>query len=269
MSKKDYYEILGLTKDASDDDIKKAYRKLAMKYHPDRNPGAGQAEAEKNFKELNEANETLSDAGKRATYDRIGSHGDSAHTYTYSGDFEDLMSSVFGANNRSFEDIFTHRGNNQTHRATTHIINISLVDAYTGRSVKVDQNTNIQIPAGVRSGAKFYQGSRIYRVDVSPHPKFKRANDDLLVDIEITVIEAILGLEALLTHLDGVKLQFSIPAGIQPGQIIKLSGKGIKNPETDKTGDLLVRVSMSVPRVLTEAERLTLKSVNHRDSINI
>ncbi len=78
-----------------------------------------------------------------------------------------------------------------------------------------------------------------------------------------------LGVEAMLEHLDSVKLQFAIPAGIQPGQIIKLSGKGMQNPETDRMGDMLIRVSVSTPRVLTEADRLALKTINHRNSIDI
>jgi len=273
MSKRDYYEILGVAKDASEDDIKKAYRKLAMKYHPDRNPGDGAKETEEKFKEAKEAYEFLTDGQKRANYDNYGHSGTTSQTYRNDFDaqeFEQMFKDLFREQSfKNFADGGFARTQTNTNQPTTHIINISLKDAYTGRAVKIDATTTIQIPKGARSGSKFYSGSRIFRVDVSQHPKFKRSNDDLLIEIEISVIEAALGLDAVLTHLDDAKLQFSVPAGIQPGQVIKLAGKGMQNPETDKTGDLLIRVSMTVPRVLTEAERLALKTVNHRDSINI
>lgn len=273
MSKKrDYYEVLGVARDASEDDIKKAYRKLAMKYHPDRNIGEGAAEAEEKFKEVKEAYEKLSNEGTRYTYDRKADYpGDSDDYRAYdwnTEEFQDMFANIFGSR-AQYENFSKKTGGFSQTKTSTHIINILLNDAYTGRTVKIDANTNIQIPKGARSGTKFVNGSRIFRVDIAPHPKFKRSNDDLLVELEISVIEAILGLEAVLTHLDDVKLQFAIPAGIQPGQVIKLSGKGMKNPETDKQGDLLIRVSMTVPRVLSETERLALKTVNHRDSINI
>lgn len=268
MSKKDYYTILGLDKSASEDDIKKAYRRLAMKYHPDRNQGDKQKEAEEKFKEAKEAYETLSDSGKRASYDRYGHNagtyqGTQTHYEFNESDFKDIFEE-FARRSGGFDF-----GAGRTHRQNIHVINISLADAYKGRTVKVDSAININIPKGARSGSKFYYGDKIYRVDIAPHPKFKRANDDLLIDIEISVIEAMLGLEALLEHLDGAKLQFSIPAGIQAGQIIKLTGKGMENPETGRTGDLLIRISLNVPRILTEAERLALKTVTHRDSIDI
>lgn len=273
--KKDYYDILGVARDASEDDIKKAYRKLAMKYHPDRNPGEGAKEAEEKFKEAKEAYEMLSDEGKRYSYDRAADYpgdypGDSDSFGFDSKEFQDMMSKVFGERGEFYEFNRSTGGfNHRSSRATTHIINISLADAYKGRTVTIDKNTTIQIPKGARSGTKYVHGDRIFRVDITPHHKFKRSNDDLLVDINISVIEAILGMDAVLTHLDDVKLQFAVPAGIQPGQVIKLSGKGMKNPETDKFGDLLIRVNMSVPRVLSETERLALKTVNHRNSIDI
>jgi DnaJ-class molecular chaperone len=109
----------------------------------------------------------------------------------------------------------------------------------------------------------------MYQVNVQTHPKFKRANDDLLVDVEIDAFEAMLGLEAFLEHLDRTKLQFRIPAGIQQGQIVKLSNKGMNNPETDKVGDLLVRCSIVIPRNLTEEQKGVLKKMSRRESINI
>jgi molecular chaperone DnaJ len=125
------------------------------------------------------------------------------------------------------------------------------------------------VPKGVRSGTKFYVDGKFYRVDVQQHFKFKRSLDDLLVDIEISAIEAMLGIQASLEHLDEARLQFSIPPGIQPGQVVKLSGKGMKNPESDRYGDMLVRIAIRIPQNMSDSDKATLKNINHRDSINI
>lgn len=277
MSKRDYYEVLGLAKSATDEDIKKSYRKLASKYHPDKLTEAEKAAGEVKFKEAKEAYETLSDPEKRSAYD---SHGHSSsgnpfghgrtHTYhsgTFDEDFGDVFATIF--KNGGFEHVF-QQNNNRTQRSqTVHLISINLLDAYLGRTVKVDNTSTVNIPKGVRSGAKFYIDGKIYRVDISPHHKFKRANDDLLVDTSITAIEAILGVEMTVEHLDGAKFQFNIPNGIQHGQVIKLGGKGMKNPETDKYGDLLVRISVTIPKTISQEDRVALKGVAHRDSINI
>ena len=90
-----------------------------------------------------------------------------------------------------------------------------------------------------------------------------------MIEINITAVEAMLGVEATLEHLDGNKLQFNIPAGIQSGQIVKLSRMGIKNPEMDTYGDLLVRIGVTIPKNLQEADKAILRSLAHRDSITI
>lgn len=173
-------------------------------------------------------------------------------------DVEEMIRSMFG-------ESFGH----QQQRQQVHIINISLADAYVGKSIKISATATLNIPKGARHGSKFFSEGKLYRLDIQPHFKFKRANDDLLVDIEINAIEAILGTDAILEHLDSATLQFTIPPGIQHGQIVKLSGKGMKNPETDRTGDMLVRVSVTIPRTLTDVEKAALKTVSHRSSINI
>lgn len=269
MSKRDYYEVLGLAKDSSEDDIKKAYRKLAMKYHPDRNQESG---AEDKFKEAKEAYEILSDSEKRAAYDSYGhqdpaqnpfAHGRS-RTHSQTWTFEDL-----GDMQQVFEEIFKSQGGfSRTKPQPVSAINISLTDAYTGRTVNFDNKTII-IPKGIRSGTKLYVGGKFYQIDIRPDTKFKRSLDDLMIEINITAVEAMLGVEATLEHLDGNKLQFNIPAGIQSGQIVKLSKMGIKNPEMDTYGDLLVRIGVTIPKNLQEADKAILRSLAHRDSITI
>jgi len=266
MSRKDYYGILGLPKDASEDDIKKAYRKLAMKYHPDRNQGDDSKVAEEKFKEVKEAYEFLSDADKRAAYDRGASNPFQHNTYTQ-GDaeaFKDIFAQVFRERGFDFDNI-----NVRSASKPILSINISLADAYVGKHIRVDSSTVINIPAGIRSGTKLFANNKLYKVDVAKHPKFQRSNDDLLVDVEINAVEAMLGVNAILEHLDSAMLQFAIPAGIQPGQIIRLANKGMKNPEADVRGDLLVRINVKIPKGLSDTEKASLKSITHRDSINI
>jgi len=276
MSKRDYYDVLGLAKNASEDDIKKAYRKMASKYHPDKvTSEAEKASVEIKFKEAKEAYETLSDSEKRETYDQYGHSGDawaharshnSHHTHTEHrtwnfGDSGDI--------NHIFEELFKHHSGFNTHsQPQTIVINISLKDAYTGRIVKRD-DTTIVIPRGIRSGTKLYADGKMYRIDVIQDAKFKRSLDDLMVDITISAIEAILGMNAILEHLDGTRLQFGIPAGIQNGQIVKLANTGMKNPEINHVGDMLVRITIIIPKDLSENDKTLLKNLPRRESINI
>ncbi len=268
MSKRDYYEVLGLTKTASEEEIKKSYRVAAMKYHPDRNK---ESDAEEKFKEAKEAYETLSDPAKRKQYDQFGHvdpsqqrHSPFQQTWSFnSGNPEDILGDLL-RQHPQFGDIFGRRQQIQ-------VLHISLEDAYKGGSMAIPmtKGKTVTYPAGVRPGTSFYVDDKLYRIDIHPHSKFKRSNDDLLVDVEISAIEAMLGVEVLFEHLDNSKLQFIIKSGIQNGQVIRLNGKGMKNPEIDRCGDLMVRVSIRIPDNLSEAEKVTLKSFSHRSKINI
>lgn len=269
MNVKDYYKILGIEKTASESEIKQAYRRLAMKYHPDRNPG--DLTSESKFKEINEAYECLGDKEKRQNYDNgiangnpFANRGNNQHAFHQSFDFSEMFNNIFG------QTTFNFGPNGRASRQqSVNVLTISLEDAYLGKSIKIDSNTSINIPQGVRPGTRFFYNNSLYTIDIKPHNKFKRSNDDLLVDIEINAVEAILGAEAVLEHIDNVKLQFNIPAGIQQGQVIKLSGKGIKNPEIDRYGDLLVRVSIKIPTNLSEESKNLLKSFEHRTVVKI
>jgi len=266
MSKRDYYEILGVDKSADDAAIKKAYRKQASVLHPDKGGDTVK------FQELQEAYENLSDPQKREVYNMHG-HAAPQHTQhgTHAGSvdpnqFREMFSNMFGPGN-PFGDLF---GNAQAQQQRQrHIINMSLEDAYAGKQLRLPGGVSINLPAGVRSGTRFYHDNSIYEVQVQPHSKFKRANDDLLVDVEISAVEAMLGVDALLDHLDGSKLQFTIPAGIQGGQVVRLGSKGMKNPETDRVGDLMIRITITIPKNLTDDEKTLLKTMRHRKSFNI
>jgi DnaJ-class molecular chaperone len=272
-TKRDYYEVLGLAKNASGEEIKKAYRKLSMKFHPDRLAGQSQEDQDKgeaSFKEVKEAYEQLSNSETRASYDRFGhtaTHtGNGFRHSTYSGtneDLEEVLRSMFSRDS-PFGDIFGQQ-RSQPRRQ----ISISLEQAYIGVAFK-DSDINIQLPSGVRHGTKFVHNNIIYQVNVMRHSRFQRSNDDLLVDTEINAIEAMLGVDVILEHLDKQQLQFTIPAGIQNGQIVRLGGKGMKNPETDKMGDLLVRITITIPETLSDEQRAILRaSMGYRKSFNI
>lgn len=251
MAAKDYHAVLGVSRTASADEIKQAYRKLAMKYHPDRNQEPG---AEQKFKEIKEAYEFLSDPAKASH-----SFGDFAHQQSRSQDFKDFDELL-----RKFahQEFFNHA------REVVQVVKISLEDAYTGKRVSVSSGV-LSIPPGVRSGTKIYLNNRFYRIDVVPHTKFKRSENDLLVDTTISAIEAMLGIDASLDHLNGSSLQFKIPAGIQPGQIVRIAGKGMKCPESDKHGDILVRISVSIPKQLSDQDLDYIRRIKHNESINI
>lgn len=264
MNKRDYYEVLGLAKNAAESDIKASYRRLASKHHPDKVQDASEkTAAEIKFKEAKEAYETLIDPTKRAQYDQFGHSTPGAHNPTQE-DLAEIFKTFFTHGHNFNGDIF-----NQRPRHPTFIINISLVDAYIGRQVTIDSKVVINIPKGVRSGTKFFVDNKFYLVEIQPHFKFKRSNDDLLVDLQISAIEAMLGVSAVLEHLDGINLQFNIPEGIQTGQIVKLSNRGMRNPETDKVGDMLVRIAVVIPRNLTDSEKTIIKTLQHRESVNV
>jgi molecular chaperone DnaJ len=269
MSKRDYYEILGVAKTADDAAIKKAYRSLASKYHPDK--GGDTAK----FQEIQVAYDNLSDPQKRAAYDQYGHDApqQGGPQWTHNAQhinpdqFRDIFGGMFGGGAGPFGDIF---GNvHQQARQTRHVINMSLEDAFKGKQLRLPAGISINIPAGVRTGTRFFNDTAIYEVNVQPHAKFKRANDDLLVDVEINAIEAMLSIEATLDHLDGSKLQFTIPEGIQNGQVVRLGNKGMKNPETDRFGDLMIRITVTTPRGLTDEQKAFLKTMQHRESFNI
>lgn len=249
----DYYKILGLEKSATDAEIKQAYRRLAMKYHPDRNPD-DTAAAEAEFKKIKEAHEVLADPARRRAYDSAG--------FAKSADYQDIFADIFGNGFNPFNHQYTRR-------QAVQIVEITLADAYTGRTITID-GQKISIPAGIRPGSQFELNGRIIRIEISPHSLYKRANDDLLTDVEISSIEAMLGVDVVLEHLNKSVLQFTIPPGIQYGQIVKLSRHGMPNPGTGVPGDLLVRVSVVTPQNLTDEQKEEIRRLfSSRTSIDL
>lgn len=250
-----YYDVLGVKKDATAADIKKQYRKLAQKYHPDRNTDAG---AKEKFQELNNAYQTLKDPGKKAEYDNPRQQqGNFTYTTHSQGgqSLHDILRQAMGGG-------FSQRRQQQMAQ-----VNISLEEAFSGTTRTLNGDM-FSIPAGVRSGNHLQVGEFIIVINVHRHNRFQRSQDDLLVAIEISAIEAMLGVECGITNIDGNKVKVQIPAGIQYGKLVRVPGKGMPNPELNRRGDLLIQVAMTIPDDLTDAEKASILNVKHRKTFD-
>lgn len=283
----DYYKTLGLDKNASTDDIKKAYRKLARKYHPDVNPN--NKEAHKKFQELNEANEVLSDPEKRKKYDQYGKDWQHAEQFekarqqqqrqrTYTGSDE-----YFGGGEEStfsdfFESLFGGMGGRSNRRETKFRgqdfqaqLHLHLREAYIThqRTVTLDgKNIRITIPAGVEDGQKIrLKGHGAPGVNGGPNgdlyitfviqedPQFKRLGNDLYTTAEIDLYTAVLGGEATIDTLSG-KLKLKVPAGTQNDVRTRVRGKGFPVYKKEgEFGDLYITYKVKVPTNLSEKEK--------------
>jgi len=285
MANKDYYSILGVNKGASDTEIKKAYRKLALQYHPDRNKG--DKAAEEKFKEVTKAYEVLSDAQKRKTYDQFGEaafeqggpgaggpfggfggfggqNGPFTYTYTSNGGGFDFggFSDPFDI----FEQFFggANPFGGQGARRPTYALNIDFMDAVKGvtKKVSLDGKTqNIKIPGGVDDGSRIRFGDSEVILQVSQHPKFKREGYDIVASEELSFAKAALGAEVEVETVQG-NVRIKIPAGTQPDALIRLRGKGVKMLRGSGFGDHYVRIKVIVPRNLTGKQKELLKELD-------
>lgn len=279
MAEKDYYQILGVKKTATEDEIKKAYRTLAKKHHPDRNKG--NKEAENKFKEISEAYAVLSDKEKREQYDRLGREAFSfggggqnpfagfdfsqfggAGRRTRTGrrgepaGFTDIFSDLFGGGATGFEEV-PARGSDINAELT-----IGFREAVTGATMDLTVDANpikVKIPEGVADGQTIRlrgkggpgnmgapPGDLNVLVHVKPHPFFERRGDDIYIDLPVTVGEAIRGAEIEVPTIRG-PVRARIPPGTQGGQTFRLSGKGVKK-KGGGYGDEYHRVQIVVPR---------------------
>jgi curved DNA-binding protein len=291
MDYKDYYKILGIDRKASEDDIRKAYRDLAKKFHPDHNPDNKQAE--ERFKEINEAYQVLSDPKKRQHYDRLGSDYSQWQRRGAPGDFNwgDYMGGTptgtrVNVNMEDFEEFFgggggaggfsdffrtifgmrdgveAARGRPQGHQQS---LQITLEEAYKGTTRLLQGNGSqkqVRIPAGVRTGSKVRvagagpNGTDLYLiVDVAEDSRFERRGNDLYTTATVNVFTAILGGEADVETLDA-RIQLNIPAGTQPEQVFRLAGRGIPSVKNkEQKGDLYVRLKVQIPKYLSAKQR--------------
>ena len=286
--KRDFYEILGIAKGASKDEIKAAYRKMALQYHPDRNK---ESDAEEKFKEINEAYEVLSNEQKRSAYDQFGhaafdpSSGPfgGGRTYTQqSGPFTYTYSSggnPFGAN-ADFDfggfsnpfDIFEQFfggsfGGTQTRgkRLETYRVQLTFLEAANGveKEFKIDdKNKKVKIPAGVDDGQRIRFNEFILYIDVLPDKTFQREGNDVYVSTPITFTQAALGSEADVPTLEGKPVKIKIKPGTQPNTLIRLRGMGIRDVNGFGRGDLYIRILVQVPTKVSAKQKDLLKQLD-------
>ena len=292
MEYKDYYRILGVGKQSSKEEIKRAYKKLALKYHPDQNPD-NQA-AEEKFKEISEAYEVLGDSEKRGMYDQLGANW---KQYQHMAPGGQNPNNPFpggmpfdGDTGRIFSEFFrTFFGSNPPHaprnaggrsggafgqqvkgRDYETSLSISLEEAYTGvkPSVKLEGKTlRISIQPGVRHGQRIRlkgmgassplkgpNGDLYIHLKISPHAKFSRKDNDLHTTLNINFYTAILGGKVEVPTLRGPKM-VKVPQGTESGKLLKLKGLGMPDfKQPDQYGDLLVKVVYSLPKNLSAEE---------------
>lgn len=289
----DYYKVLGIEKNASQDEIKKAYRKLARKYHPDVNPNDN--EAKRKFQEINEANEVLSDPDKRKKYDQYGenwmhadefekqkqqrqsSGGQQQYEY-YGGDFSgadfdaggfsDFFEQMFGKSQRRSSGGYKTRFRGQDYNADLHL-KLSDVFHTEKQIINVnDKKIRITIPAGVENGQTIklvgYGGKGVNNGPngdlyitfvIENDTAFKRLGNDLYTTADIDLYTAVLGGEIIVATIDG-KVKLKVPAGTQSGTKVKLKGKGFPvYKQEGEFGDLYVTYHVNIPTNLTARQK--------------
>jgi curved DNA-binding protein len=291
MASIDYYKILGITKNASEADIKKAYRKLARKYHPDLNPN--DKTAEKNFKEINEANEVLSNLENRKKYDKYGEHWQNGEAYEqekqrqqehqsrsqnnqggYSKeDFSDIFGDMFGGSASSGRRTSAKfRGQDYNSE-----IQLNLSDVYTTQKQVITvngKNIRITIPAGVENGQVIKikghggvgvnggpNGDLYIQFSIVNNTKFKRDKDNLYLDIDLDVYTALLGGQLMVDTFDS-KVKLTVKPETDNGAKVKLKGKGFpKYRKEDQFGDLYITYQLKIPTKLSEKEIELIKEL--------
>jgi curved DNA-binding protein len=287
MGQRDYYEVLGVKKGASVDELKRAYRKLAVKYHPDKNPGDKQAE--ERFKEINEAYAVLSDPKKKAQFDQFGSnnfHQRFSQEDIFKGfNVDDLFKDQGFGTDDIFSRIFgdamrrQHHGGHAGHAGHGRMaakgedfsmeIQVTFRDAYDGAEKRIAfkrdaerEELSVKIPAGIESGAKLRVAGRgaagrgggpagdlFLTVIVKPDALFQREGSDIVLPHEVRFSQAVLGGSIDVPTMEGTK-RIKIPAGIQPGTKVRLKGLGFPQMGKQERGDMYVRIQVQVPEEL-------------------
>lgn len=290
MEYKDYYKILGVEKGANADEIKKAFRKLAVKYHPDKNPG--DKKAEEKFKEVNEAYDVLGDSEKKKKYDDIGSdwqqyaqqQANGGYQGQYrtrnhrtgrqdEGMFSDFFESIFGFGDQRRSNV-KMRGED-TRAETT----LSLEEAYHGTSRQVtlgQQKLNLKLKPGIADGQVLKMkekggpgmnggpaGDLYITIHIAPDSKFERKGDDLHADEPLDMFTAVLGGKIQVSAF-GRTVNLTIPAGTDSNKVFRLKGMGMPTyKDPSKHGDYYARMVIHIPKNLNEKEIAAIQQIAH------
>ncbi|MEJ7559114.1 MAG: J domain-containing protein [Pedobacter sp.] len=284
----DYYKLLGLPKTASAAAIKSAYRKLARKHHPDLNPG--DKESEKRFKEINEANEVLSDPEKRKKYDQHGDNWNHAEQFeqarqqqskstgsnrqqSYGENFSDLFGSMFGGSGgQGRQSKFRGQDVNAE-------LSLNLSDVYQSKQQTINvngKNLRLTFPAGIEDGQEIKvrghgspganggpDGDLYIRFSINNNTRFKRDGKNLYADVDLDLYTALLGGEILIDTLNG-KVKLKVPSGTPTGTKVKLKGKGFPvYKKENEFGDLVFTYQIKLPTNLSAKEKELFTELSH------
>jgi DnaJ-class molecular chaperone len=282
----DYYEVLGAGRNASQPEIKKSYRRLARKYHPDVNPR--DPSAEERFKQIQEAYKVLSDPEKRKLYDHQGYYRDGQQTAPGDGfqasgfepsSFGDILSNLFRGGSAWGSSARPTRGQDLEYS-----IEIPFLDAIRGTQTRIPanhRNLRVKIPAGVKTGSRIRlpgkgeaavfggaPGDLFLVVRVRPHPFFSRRGNHVLCSVPVTVEEAVLGAEIEVPTVEG-KARLTISPGTQSGQKLRLRGRGAPSANGGERGDQLVEVQVVLPTVEDERSREIMREFSRLNPQNL
>jgi molecular chaperone DnaJ len=286
---KDYYKILGVEKNASQDEIKKAFRKLAHEHHPDKKGGD-----EAKFKEANEAYQTLSNQQKRKQYDQFGSAGPGGFNggqggfggFDFSGfqqgqngfqfdfgggqniDLDDILGSFFGGGQRQRRGRDVRLNVRLSFKESVFGVEkkISVPDLRDGQDNNKNKDITVNIPAGVENGQTLrvpgygeqitdgQAGNVLVTILVEPHAVYKREGGNLIMDLDVKLTDAVLGAKYDVELLDGSRMTIKIPEGLASGQILRVNGKGIELGAFHK-GNLYIKTHIMVPKKLSKAAK--------------
>lgn len=282
-TKRDYYEVLGTKKGASDAEIKAAYRKMALKWHPDRNQDK-KAEAEKEFKEINEAYQVLSDAKKKQTYDQFGhaafdpagggggnpfaggfggQNGPFTYSYRSGQDGQDFD---FGDPFEIFEQFFGggFGGFSQQARRPRYSLTIDFIEAIQGtnKEVMIDNKKHtIKVPPGANDGTRIRFENFDVSINVATHPRFKRDEHDLYVDHAISFSLATLGGTTEVETVEQ-KLKLKIRPGTASHTLVRLRGEGVPHIRGGGKGDMYVRLIIEIPQKLNSEQKKAVQQLH-------
>ncbi len=266
MQYKDYYQILGVSPIATEEDIRKAYKQLAVKFHPDKNPG--NPLAEQRFKEISEAKKILTDSQLRFRYDQIMRAAQQGRDASSSANGAEEENSIFST---FFEEIFGSRKNSRKARNYEANLSITLEEAYAGMEDVVSyegRKIKLRIKPGIKHGQTLRVigqggasrggtevGDLFLTIMIKPHARFTRQGDDLYLDIEVSIFDLVLGQKITIPSFRG-NMSIVVPAGTQSGEQLKLKGLGMPLYESNNQfGDLYATLNIRTPQRLSPRER--------------